>query len=209
MGGDLLVEEDLVLLIAASLGADPTMVAIHDYDSLAQRRRRPSQRAGGTYEVTFSVFTNSAKAEELQAVGLSSAMSNFSQMLGQLHPSAMIIAAISKGVTSSLPGEDWKEFGGAFMLQSCPVGHLLVNTTIDLQSCLECAPGTYTLDIVSGCVDRICSDRACQECPVGVDCSRGLNPPWMHFVPKVLKIGLYPFEWLCARVVCVRPCPSL
>jgi hypothetical protein len=207
-----LAEEDLVLLIAASLGADPTMVVIDDYGSLVETRRRGrqrSQRAGSTYEVTFRVFTNSVEAEELQAVGLSSAMSNFSQMLGQLHPSATLIGARSKSVTRRLSGEHWKEIGGAFMLQSCPVGHLLVNTTIDLQSCLECDPGMYTLDMASGCVDGICSDRSCQECPVGVDCARGLNPPWMHFVPKVLKIGLYPFEWLCARVVCVRPCPSL
>ena len=88
------------------------------------------------------------------------------------------------------------------MLQSCPVGHLLVNTTIDLQLCLECDPGLYTLDIFSGCKDGICSDRACQECPVGVDCARGLNPPWMHFVPKVLKIGLYPSKrsFACASL---------
>jgi len=24
---------------------------------------------------------------------------------------------------------------------------------------------------------------------VGVDCAKGLNPIWMHFVPKLLKLG--------------------
>ena len=76
-----------------------------------------------------------------------------------------------------------------FIVRSCPPGHLLVNSTIDSQICLECGPGTYTVNMFQGCEEEMCNRRPCTKCPVGVDCAKGLNPSWMHFVPKLLKIG--------------------
>jgi len=76
-----------------------------------------------------------------------------------------------------------------FTARSCPPGHLLVNSTIDSQICLECGPGTYTVNMFQGCEEELCNKRSCAKCPVGVDCAKGLNPSWMHFVPKLLKLG--------------------
>jgi hypothetical protein len=76
-----------------------------------------------------------------------------------------------------------------FTARSCPPGHLLVNSTIDSQICLECGPGTYTVNMFQGCEEEMCNKRSCAKCPVGVDCAKGLNPSWMHFVPKLLKLG--------------------
>jgi len=126
LGGELLPEEDLLRLIAASLGLDYTMVAIDDYDNLAesllQRRglNRWQRREFRTYQVKFSVWTSSDVATTLQS-GLKSAISNFSQVLAQIAPDAVMVGAGATSMTSRLPGEEWREVEGAFALSSCPV----------------------------------------------------------------------------------------
>ena len=116
LGGTLLKKEDLIQLIAQSLGADPDLISIDDYDallaSLQQARRRLGQmqrRVLSSYQVTFSVWTNAEMAEKLQANGLGSAMSNISAILSQIAPTAQFVGATSTGVNSRLPGEDWQE----------------------------------------------------------------------------------------------------
>jgi hypothetical protein len=83
------------------------------------------------------------------------------------------------------------------------MGHLLVNTTIDTQFCFECEIDTYTLDMFSGCVDGVCANRLCSVCPVGVDCFRGSNLPWRHFVPKLLKIGQRTIQYATVKGVTI------
>ena len=55
----------------------------------------------------------------------------------------------------------------AITTRSCPKGHLLINTTIDTQICLECDSGTYVLDMLLGCEEEMCNKRPCVSCPVG------------------------------------------
>ena len=124
LGGPLLKKEDLIQLIAQSLGADPDLISIDDYDallaSLQQARRRLGQmqrRVLSSYQVTFSVWTNAEMAEKLQANGLGSAMSNISAILSQIAPTAQFVGATSTGVNSRLPGEDWQEVEGAYLLK--------------------------------------------------------------------------------------------
>ena len=51
-------------------------------------------------------------------------------------------------------GEIWKEIGGQYFLRTCPMyGYLLVNTTIETQSCCECSGGSHADDFLYGCKD--------------------------------------------------------
>jgi hypothetical protein len=81
---------------------------------------------------------------------------------------------------------DWEIVDGAYLLRGCRPGYLLVNITFDTQQCIECYPGTYSLDSGDGCVGRKCAWRSCTQCPSGASCSRGSSPSWSHFVPRVL-----------------------
>jgi len=203
LSGELPSEEDLILIIARSMDVDPKLVAIADYGTLAEslmgaRRRSVQKRKSskiGAYQVKFSVWTTTRKeAEELHAAG-GSAFANISHLLSQISPDTVLIGAGSDGLEARLPGEDWQQVGFAFMLITCPMGHLLVNASIDSQKCLECEADTYIVDMFQGCADGMCSSRPCSTCPVGVVCGRGLNPPWRHFVPKLLKIGTRTIEY--------------
>ena len=179
-----------MLLIAQALGADPDLVAIDDYESLAEslaafRRRQSSKRASSPYEVKFKIWTGAEQAQKMQKVGMSSALSNFTKVLAQIAPQAQFIGAGTTDVVSRLPGEKWEEVSGVFTLLACPKGHLIVNTTIDTQMCRECEIDTYTLGMDLGCADGLCASRPCSTCPVGVEC--GLSPsspdPFWQFPP--------------------------
>ena len=66
---------------------------------------------------------------------------------------------------SSLTGDS------VYRLRTCPLGTLLVNSTLEGQRCMPCEAHTYSLDFEYGCTKRVCSPRACLPCPQGADCS--------------------------------------
>eukprot|EP00286_Rhodomonas_abbreviata_P023083 CAMPEP_0181295504 /NCGR_PEP_ID=MMETSP1101-20121128/4186_1 /TAXON_ID=46948 /ORGANISM="Rhodomonas abbreviata, Strain Caron Lab Isolate" /LENGTH=281 /DNA_ID=CAMNT_0023400267 /DNA_START=88 /DNA_END=933 /DNA_ORIENTATION=- len=74
--------------------------------------------------------------------------------------------------------------GNSLVLVSCPVGYLLINSSLDEQQCRECPPRTYSFDPLDGCKKDgnllSCPKRDCAECAVGAHCFGG-----SHFVPSV------------------------
>ena len=68
-----------------------------------------------------------------------------------------------------MEGEIWEETNGIYYLRQCPKGHLLVNATLELQSCYPCPLGTYLLEGSSDCV----------KCAEGGDCNG------THFTSRV------------------------
>ena len=55
--------------------------------------------------------------------------------------------------------------------------------------CSPCSANSYSLNFLDGCVQGNCGIRSCTRCPVGVECQIGTEQPWLHFVPKLLKVG--------------------
>jgi hypothetical protein len=70
-----------------------------------------------------------------------------------------------------------------------------VNASLDEQMCQPCDAGSYALSFLQGCGGGVCALRSCSKCPVGVDCQRGTERPWLHFIPKAIKIGTRGIAW--------------
>jgi len=72
----------------------------------------------------------------------------------------------------------------SWRITSCPVGYLLVNSTLDSQECFKCPRDTYSFDFTDGCQDGTCSappGRKCQDCPIeGVKCDGGDHFDFMN-----------------------------
>ena len=159
----------------------------------APARRLP--RATG-----FAVILDSAAASVLQRnieAGLVTAQ--LSALLRQSPYNLNVTSVVSFNSASAAAGADgevWEAMpDGTYLLKACPAGYLLVNSTLEAQTCVECDAQTYSRDATDGCkADEtegavVCAQRECTVCPVGVDCAKGSADPWRHFVPKALKIG--------------------
>ena len=93
-------------------------------------------------------------------------------------------------------GEVWVLRNSEYILEACPRGFLLVNTTVETQECKECEAGTFTMSFEHNCGPDRCDSRPCIPCPDGVECNKGSSDPWMHFVPKALQLGGIVIEWV-------------
>jgi len=120
----LLPKEVLIQLIAQSLGANPDMISIHDYDALVTSDQQVQRNEGSmnrrlfsSYKVHYSVWTNEGTAESMLAHGICNALFLFSASLSQIAPSAQLVGANCTGVISRPAGEDWQEIDGVFMLR--------------------------------------------------------------------------------------------
>jgi hypothetical protein len=67
---------------------------------------------------------------------------------------------------------DFKTTGESRLVQ-CPPGRLVVNSSLDTQTCLVCSAGTYSFNSTDNCGPGSCLERQCNECPVGARCSGG------------------------------------
>ena len=90
----------------------------------------------------------------------------------------------------------WQAVQGAYRLQGCRAGYLVVNSTSSQQNCVECPAGSYSLDPSDGCRDGVCDWRSCTACPTGASCASlsggGDSESWTSFVPRVLQSSLGP-----------------
>jgi hypothetical protein len=96
---------------------------------------------------------------------------------------------------------------GQYRLVGCAPGFLLVNDSISTQTCLECLPGTYSMDFMDGCrgLSTCSSGRSCNKCPLGASCS-GKN----DFTPA-LKTSVWSGVFdpnLLATVMKLMSCPE-
>lgn len=107
------------------------------------------------------------------------------------------VAAHFLSLTTRPLGEVWEARDGVSFIQACPIGYLLINTTIDSQECFECEEGTYTLDPYVDCEDGVCGNRPCPKCPEGVKCIRPsrTTDKTAHFKPQLVKIGSRIVKW--------------
>ena len=143
--------------------------------------------------ITLRVYLS---ADEVQkAVELSQSESwtrNLSRLLDKSGFQISVTAVQASIIATSQQLGEWLVVDGTYRLLSCPTGYLLINSTLEEQQCLECEAGTYSLDSKDGCIDGVCNQRACTECPSGASCARGSSVAWTHFVPRVLRSNLGP-----------------
>ena len=130
-------------------------------------------------KVTFQIVSNS---EELDA--LQKSLSKIGVMLGEVQSEGPEI----------LEGEVWEEIDGVYYLRQCPPGHLLINTTVELQRCEPCLPGTYLLE----------GSSECTKCPEGESLSNTVFGHLSHVLPCFALT--FPDE--CATV-CERSAKSV
>jgi hypothetical protein len=151
--------------------------------------------------VKFIIWDTSTYAEKLELCW-DVAGSNMSQaMFNLIGNSTNFVWSRLTEVSTRPPNEVWEDVDGVLIVRACPMGYLLMNTTIDTQYCFECEGGSYTLDMYSDCRGGVCGKRECTGCPVGVECSPGRELPWKHFVPKLLKIGPRTVNWATIKGV--------
>jgi len=94
-------------------------------------------------------------------------------------PAGLICDGTEK-VENHIENSTWVIENGAYRLLSCPLGTILVNSTIENQRCISCDVQTYSLDYEYGCHRNVCPPRACLPCPKGADC-RGTT----FFISKI------------------------
>jgi hypothetical protein len=161
LGVPLLPKEVLILLIAQSLGANPDMISIHDYDALLTSDQQVQRNEGSmkrrlfsSYKVHYSVWTNEGTAESILAQGLCNALLLFSASLSQIAPGAQLAGANCTGVNSP-PAENWQEIDGVFMLRfvcACVRACAIARARMRVHSVLSpgvCLHATFTCQILS------------------------------------------------------------
>jgi len=217
LSGPLPSEARLKELLILAFGIDPDLVKIEDYASLADsrqaaRRTQATRRALSlsAYTVKYRLFGDAATAQELVA-NPAGQLANLTKALQQIFPNGTLslVRGGATEMTTRLPGEVWLEIDGIFTLMACPMGYLLVNTTVDTQECHECGLSSFTLDMFADCSAGVCGKRTCAKCPIGVECRPASNPPWMHFIPKMLKVGTRTIEWATIKGVAATTNPTV
>lgn len=130
--------------LAVQLGVEAfTLVLAADPCGKAQRRAKRM--------ITFAIVGKSSELAGLQA--------RISKM------GAVTFGEVQTEGLQVLEGEFWEQLGGVYYLRQCPSGNLLINTTIEVQECKQCLPGTYLLE----------GSSECTKCPEGADCPDGLS----------------------------------
>ncbi len=187
--GDISNMDAVVRSLAAALGVDQSKIVLGD---VVKARR-------GQYQISFQIFADDSLAEVI------------SQNMGDIFMNSFTAKLVEEGVTATIApvfkpvnkekkreGEVWELEGGQYVLKSCPVGFLLINSTIETQTCKECETGTYTISYDYGCDSqtKLCDNRACLPCANGATCRKGSSPVWEHFVPKPLLLGSTILPWV-------------
>lgn len=65
------------------------------------------------------------------------------------------------------------EATGVYHLVDCPDGRLVVNDTIQKQTCAACPANSYSVNPLDDCGSSYCIERPCNTCPAGLVCSGG------------------------------------
>jgi len=184
-GGDDAVRQ----MLADLLGIDISQI------NLGDSARRQQRRAGArtiVFEIVSDASSASNLAADLQSGNLAAQLSSQLSTQYNLNISVEVSGGeiASAGGGGNRQGESWNLVGGVYLLQACPVGYLLINTTVELSRCKECDAGKYSLSPTDGCnaMTQTCDMRECTGCPAGVTCSRGMHEAWTHFVPKPLYL---------------------
>jgi hypothetical protein len=208
-------------LLSQAFETDPDLIKVHEYSALADsleafspaivKKRRQSLFS---YTVKFRIFGDAERLSKMnvdrggQYLNVAAALEQFfpngtlgldNSVENPIYPSLM---------STRLPGEVWIEINGVYILVACPRGYLLVNTTVDTQECYECKFSTYTVDMFADCSDSLCGKRDCANCPIGVECRSAFSPPWMHFIPQMLKVGTRSVNWATIKGVTTDHEPS-
>jgi hypothetical protein len=175
--------------LAATLGVDPSMIVLGD---VAKARR-------GQLQISFQIFADESLAEAISQNLGGSFMTSFTANLAKAGVNATI-TPVFKPVNKEKKreGEVWEVEDGVYVLKSCPVGFLLINSTIETQTCKECETGTYAISFDYGCdaKAKLCDNRACLPCANGATCRKGSFLEWEHFVPKPLLLGSTILPWV-------------
>lgn len=108
------------------------------------------------------------------------------------------LPTVSIAVNSRPASEVWTLEGNEFKLKQCPNGTLLVNTTVDLQNCKQCAVDSYTLSDKDGCQEIesltagtkswLCLNRDCHPCPSGDNGAKCLDG---HIIVPVIADSIW------------------
>jgi len=172
--------------LADLLGVDVSQIVLPEAE--ADRRQQNARKV--VFEITGTAGAAAALNDKIKSGALASQLSS---QLSREYSLNVTVQVFEKPVDPlpEFPEGSWLEVGGAYLLQSCPQGYLLVNTTIELSLCKECLAGSYSFSFSDGCdVEQgICDTRDCTPCPVGVTCSEGRLEGWKHFVPRAIRIG--------------------
>lgn len=176
----------IMKLLAKVLGVAESVLVVDEVSV------EPAARRAEAAAVKFTVF---GSADEVQATEALIRRGGVRASLAAEILDAGITADVT-GVALPTPdvrqvreGEVWELVDGVYILRECPPGFLKVNSTIDLQECVECEAETYAVDAEMGCGPDVCDNRACLPCPSGASCSSGGEPAWRHFVPEALMLG--------------------
>jgi hypothetical protein len=187
--GDSSDVDDIVRSLAASLGVEASIIVLGD---VSEARR-------GQLKLFFQIFADESTAEEILRRMDDGFMKTFTANLAEAGINATITPDL-KPVTKEKKreGEVWKLENRKYVLKSCPVGFLLINSTIETQTCKECETGTYAISYDYGCdaKAKLCESRACLPCANGATCNRGSSPLWEHFLPKPLLLGSTVLPWV-------------
>ena len=189
IAGDSSDMDGIVRSLAASLGVDPSFIVVGD---VSEARR-------GQLKLFFQIFADESTAEEISQRMGDGFMKSFTANLAVAGINATITPDL-KTVTKEKKrqGEVWKLENGKYVLKSCPVGFLLINSTIETQTCKECETGTYAISYDYGCdaEAKLCDTRECAPCANGATCTRGNSPVWEHFLPKPLLLDSKILPWV-------------
>jgi hypothetical protein len=175
--------------LAAALGVDPSMIVLGD---VAKARR-------GHLQISFQIFADESLAEAISQNLGGSFMTSFTANLAKAGVNATITPVFRPvNKEKKRGGGVWEVEDGVYVLKSCPVGFLLINSTIETQTCKECETGTYAISFDYGCdaKAKLCDNRACLPCANGATCRKGSSLVWEHFVPKPLLLGSTILPWV-------------
>jgi hypothetical protein len=143
---------------------------------------------------SFSSYLTSSLSSELAA-----------QSIGSINIAAEVQGAKVESDNKALLYEGWVyEFRnrGESHLVGCPRGKLVVNSSIDTQTCFGCPAGTYSLDSTDNCGKTSCADRECSACAIGARCTGG-----DEFSPLVADSEWKKLYEVSAFVMRVEKCP--
>jgi hypothetical protein len=187
--GDISDMDAIVRALAASLGVDPSMIVLGDVSKVRR----------GQLKIAFKIFADESTAKEISQSMGGGFMESLTANLAKAGVNATITPDF-KQVTKekNREGEFWSLQDGVYVLKSCPVGFLLLNSTIETQTCKECEDGKYATSSDYGCdaTTKFCDSRECVPCANGATCGRGSSPVWQHFVPKALLLGNTVLPWV-------------
>ena len=128
-------DETVRQAMAVHLRVDPSKMVLSSRPCDKQQRRAKQK-------ISFKIVGETSELASLQKI-----LSKMGVPLGEIKAEGQKI----------LEDEVWEQIDGVYYLRQCPPGHLLVNTTLELQKCHPCLSGTYLEE----------GSSRCTECPEG------------------------------------------